>query len=77
MGLQLVNPKERAFRYAISLDFKITNNEAEYVALLAGLQIGKKLGVWNLEARIDSMLISGQINGSYKAKNETMASYLS
>ncbi|XP_076944346.1 uncharacterized protein LOC143614943 [Bidens hawaiensis] len=63
--------------YAIKLDFESTNNEAEYEAFLAGLRIAKKLGVKHLEARVDSMLIAGQINGTYEAKNDTMASYLS
>ncbi|XP_076919152.1 uncharacterized protein LOC143579856 [Bidens hawaiensis] len=49
----------------------------EYEAFLAGQRIAKKLGVKNLEARVDSMLIAGQINGTYEAKNDVMASYLS
>ncbi|XP_076937945.1 uncharacterized protein LOC143605864 [Bidens hawaiensis] len=76
-GLRLVNPEGHEFTYAIKLDFKSTNNEAEYEAFLAGLRIANKLGVEHLEARVDSMLIAGQINGTYEAKNEVMASYLS
>ncbi|XP_076900986.1 uncharacterized protein LOC143555294 [Bidens hawaiensis] len=62
--LILVNPEGHEFTYAIKLDFKSTNNEAEYEAFLAGLQISKKLGVKHLEARVDSILIAGQINGT-------------
>ncbi|XP_076889005.1 uncharacterized protein LOC143539622 [Bidens hawaiensis] len=76
-GLRLVNPEGHEFTYAIKLDFKSTNNEAEYEAFLAGLRIAKKLGVKYLEARVDSMLIAGQINGTYEAKSDVMASYLS
>ncbi|XP_076958313.1 uncharacterized protein LOC143634006 [Bidens hawaiensis] len=76
-GLRLVNPGGHEFTYAIKLDFKSTNNEVEYEAFLAGLRIAKKLGVKHLEARVDSMLIAGQINGNYDAKNDVMASYLS
>ncbi|XP_076932868.1 uncharacterized protein LOC143598561 [Bidens hawaiensis] len=75
--LRLVNPEGHEFTYAIKLDFKSTNNEAEYEAFLAGLQIAKKLGVKHLEAQVDSMLIAGQINGTYEAKNDVMASYQS
>ncbi|XP_076889756.1 uncharacterized protein LOC143540639 [Bidens hawaiensis] len=75
-GLRLVNPEGHEFTYAIKLDFKSTNNEAEYEAFLAGLRIAKKLGVKHLEARVDSMLIAGQINGTYEAKNDLMDSYL-
>ncbi|XP_076922014.1 uncharacterized protein LOC143583651 [Bidens hawaiensis] len=75
--LKLVNPEGHEFTYAIKLDFKSTNNDAEYEAFLAGLQIAKKLGVKHFEARVDSMLIAGQINGTYEAKNNVMASYMS
>ncbi|XP_076897140.1 uncharacterized protein LOC143550367 [Bidens hawaiensis] len=77
VGLRLVNPEGHEFTYAIKLEFKSTNNEAEYEAFLAGLQIAKKFGVKHLEARVDFMLIAGQINGTYEAKNDVMASYLS
>ncbi|XP_076911992.1 uncharacterized protein LOC143570113 [Bidens hawaiensis] len=67
-GIRLVNPEGHEFTYAIKLDLKSTNNETEYEAFLAGLRIAKKLGVKHLEARVDSMLIAGQINGTYEAK---------
>ncbi|XP_076922942.1 uncharacterized protein LOC143584902 [Bidens hawaiensis] len=43
-GLRLVNPEGHEFTYSIKLDFKSTNNEAEYEAFLAGLRIAKMLG---------------------------------
>ncbi|XP_076960635.1 uncharacterized protein LOC143637051 [Bidens hawaiensis] len=46
-------------------------------AFLAELRIAKKLGVKFLEARVNSMLIAGQVSGTYEAKNDVMASYLS
>ncbi|XP_076937935.1 uncharacterized protein LOC143605847 [Bidens hawaiensis] len=76
-GLRLVNTERNEFTYAIKLDIKSTNYGEEYEAFLAGLRIAKKLGVKHLEARVDSMLIAGQINGTYEAKNDNMASYLS
>ncbi|XP_076935143.1 uncharacterized protein LOC143601677 [Bidens hawaiensis] len=75
-GLRLVNPEGHEFTYAIKLDFKSTNNDAEYEAFLAGMRIAKKLGVKHVAARVDSMLIAGQINETYEAKNDIMASYL-
>ncbi|XP_076886778.1 uncharacterized protein LOC143536741 [Bidens hawaiensis] len=75
-GLRLVNPEGHEFTYAIKLDFKSTNNEAEYEAFLAGLRIAKKVGIKHLEARVDSMLIDGQINRTYEVKTDVMASYL-
>ncbi|XP_076957532.1 uncharacterized protein LOC143633044 [Bidens hawaiensis] len=42
-GLRITNPKGQHFTYAIRLEFKRTNNEAEYEALLVGLRIAKKI----------------------------------
>ncbi|XP_076883275.1 uncharacterized protein LOC143531995 [Bidens hawaiensis] len=75
-GLRITNPEGQHFTYAIRVEFKSTNNEAEYEALLAGLRIAKKLGARHLEAHVDSMLVENQIEGSYDAKYDKMASYL-
>ncbi|XP_076910051.1 uncharacterized protein LOC143567540 [Bidens hawaiensis] len=76
-GLKLINLDGQEFTYAIKLNFKSTNNEAEFEAFLAGLRIAKKMGVKFMEAWVDSMLIAGQVSGTYEAKNEVMASYMS
>ncbi|XP_035830165.1 uncharacterized protein LOC110945054 [Helianthus annuus] len=75
-GLRLVSPDKHEFTYAIWLDFKSTNNEAEYEAFLAGLRLAIKMGVKHIEAHVDSMLVVGQINGQYDAKGDVMALYL-
>ncbi|XP_076911245.1 uncharacterized protein LOC143569148 [Bidens hawaiensis] len=75
-GLRITNLEGHDFTYAIRFEFKSINNEAEYEALLAGLRIAKKLGAQHLEAHVDSMLVANQIEGSYDAKDEKMASYL-
>ncbi|XP_021991624.1 uncharacterized protein LOC110888405 [Helianthus annuus] len=76
-GLRLVSPDKHEFTYTIRLDFKSTNNEAEYEAFLAGLRLAIKMGVRHIEAHVDSMLVAGQINGQYEAKGDVMALYLS
>ncbi|GJY61761.1 reverse transcriptase domain-containing protein [Tanacetum coccineum] len=40
-GIMLINPKGKEYTYAQCFEFKTTNNEAEYKALLAGLQIAQ------------------------------------
>ncbi|XP_021984866.1 uncharacterized protein LOC110880703 [Helianthus annuus] len=75
-GLRLVSPEKHEFTYAIKLDFKNTNNEAEYEAFLVGLRLAIKMGAQNLRAHVDSLLIASQINGLYDAKGEVMALYL-
>ncbi|XP_021990933.1 uncharacterized protein LOC110887663 [Helianthus annuus] len=75
-GLQLVSPDDHELTYAIRLDFKSTNNEAEYEAFLAGLRLALKIEAKNLEAHVDSKLVAEQVNGHYDAKGEAMALYL-
>jgi len=45
-----------------------TNNEAEYRAIIAGLQKAVSLGVREVELKSDSELVVKQINGSYRVK---------
>ncbi|XP_022031684.1 uncharacterized protein LOC110932690 [Helianthus annuus] len=75
-GLRLVSPDDHELTYAIRLDFKSTNNDAEYEAFLAGLRLALKMGAKNLEAHVDSKLVAEQVNGHYDAKGEAMALYL-
>lgn len=46
-----------------------TNNQAEYQAVIAGLQLAKDHGVSHLKVCADSELIVRQIRGQYKVKN--------
>lgn len=49
-----------------------TNNQAEYQALLHGLQRCVELGVRKLNVFMDSELIVKQLNGVYKIKNKEL-----
>ncbi|XP_076926281.1 uncharacterized protein LOC143589398 [Bidens hawaiensis] len=75
-GLRLTDPEGHEFTYTIHLEFKSTNNEAEYEAFLASLRITQKLSAQHLEAHVDSMLVLNQINRLYEAKDKKMALYL-
>lgn len=46
-----------------------TNNQAEYKAVVLGLEEAKKIGASQVEVRLDSELVCKQINGQYKLKN--------
>jgi len=50
----------------------VTNNVAEYRALLLGLRHARELGVTDVEVVNDSELIAKQINGQYKVKHALM-----
>jgi ribonuclease HI len=46
-----------------------TNNQAEYLALIKGLDLASKRGAVNLEVYSDSELLIRQMNGEYKVRN--------
>ncbi|GJX44614.1 reverse transcriptase domain-containing protein, partial [Tanacetum coccineum] len=75
-GLILTNPEGMEFTYALRFRFDAINNEAEYEALIAGLRIAEQIGVKNLQANVDSRLVSNQVNGTYVAKEADMVRYL-
>src|SRR5690606_32863967 len=64
---------EEAFR----LEKQMTNNEAEYEALIYGLELALKLGVQNLKVLLDSELVSGQVNKTFETKDQRMKLYCS
>jgi ribonuclease HI len=61
---------------AICCEFKATNNEAEYEALIAGLNVCLSLKVKIVKIKSDSLLMVNQINGTYAAKDSKMVAYL-
>ena len=60
----------------IRLDFPTTNNEAEYEALIAGLDLVRAAGVENMIIHCDSQAITSQINDDYGCRNKRMKKYL-
>ncbi|XP_059627213.1 uncharacterized protein LOC132270006 [Cornus florida] len=74
--LVIISPNGECIKYALRFGFKVTNNEVEYEALLAGLRMAKALEVERLVAYTDSQLITGQVQGEYEAKDEKMKTYL-
>ena len=54
---------------------RFTNNEAEYVGLITGLQCARSLGVENIVAQGDSKLILQQVEGKWKVKAKNLTQY--
>jgi ribonuclease HI len=59
----LLAPQRDQFKYMVHLDFKATNNMAEYETLLYGLSTALSLGVRRLLIKGDSQLIIKQVRG--------------
>ena len=51
---------------------ELTNNQAEYKALLAGLLTCVVQGFDHIECRLDSELVVRQLNGEYKIKDNEL-----
>ena len=75
-GLILLTPEEAEIEQCLKFEFKASNNQAEYEAMIAGLTMALDLGVTNLTVNSDSQLVVSQISGDYQAKDDTMAKYL-
>ncbi|XP_077225200.1 uncharacterized protein LOC143858433 [Tasmannia lanceolata] len=75
-GLVLVSPDSFLVEYAIKLEFEVSNNEAEYEALLSGLDLAIEMNADCLRVHNDFQLIVGQVNGLYEAKELKMLKYL-
>ena len=50
-----------------------TNNQAEYTAIIIGLEKAHKLGAKRVEMYMDSQLAERQLNGKYKVKDARIA----
>ncbi|MFA6981523.1 MAG: ribonuclease HI family protein [Patescibacteria group bacterium] len=52
-----------------------TNNEAEYRALVYGLETAKRHGVSDISCFLDSELVVRQLNGQYKVKDANLRGF--
>ena len=54
----------------------LSNNEAEYEALINGLKMSLAIKISRIKVLIDSQLIAQQLNGGYEAQDERMIQYV-
>ena len=59
IGVVLKSPEADKLRCKVRLHYQTTNNEAEYEALLKGLELAKSLGAESVLVRGDSQLVMG------------------
>ena len=75
-GIVILTPEGDKIECMIRLDFPTTNNEVEYEALVAGLDLAKAAGAENMIIHYDSQVITSQVNDDYECRNERMKKYL-
>ena len=71
-GIVITSPEKDVLKYGVQLKVPITNNEAEYEALLTGLKIARALGAEKIVLKSDSQLVIGQVRGDFKVKETRM-----
>ncbi|XP_058185921.1 uncharacterized protein LOC131303147 [Rhododendron vialii] len=76
-GIVLVSPSGTVHESAVSIGYPAMNNEAEYEALIAGLQLALGLDADSMHVFCDSQLIVGHLNEDYQAKDQRMNAYVS
>jgi ribonuclease HI len=75
VGILLISPKGEMFEFAIPIQPTVTNNQAEYEALLRGLQYLKEAKAISVEIFGDSELVIKQLNGQYECRNDILRNY--
>jgi ribonuclease HI len=76
-GVLLISPNGEKLSSSLRLEFRTTNNEAEYEAVIAGLGMALELGAESVDIRSNSQVIMGHIRDEFEAKGEKMKMYLS
>ena len=73
IGAELKNEKGQIIAQISEYLGVATNNQAEYKAIIRGLEEANKQGANHVEANLDSELVVKQLNGEYKVKNSGLA----
>jgi hypothetical protein len=63
------------FEFAIPIQPTVTNNQAEYEALLRGLQYLKETKAISVEIYGDSEVVIKQLNGQYECRSDILRNY--
>jgi ribonuclease HI len=71
-GVVIKDEQERTVSHIKRYLGSVTNNIAEYQALILGLQEAKQLGSQEVMIYLDSELVVNQINGVYRVRDSTL-----
>jgi ribonuclease HI len=71
-----ISPRGEQLKYVLLILWEVSNNEAEYEALLHGLRWVISLGIKRLLVYGDSLLVVQQVNKEWDYNKETMDAYV-
>nr|XP_016503336.1 PREDICTED: uncharacterized protein LOC107821417 [Nicotiana tabacum] len=75
LGIVLIPPSGESIRQAIKC-YPITNNEAEYEAVITVFELARELSIEQIMIKSDSQLVVNQMQGTYTAREARMQQYL-
>ncbi|XP_016205112.1 uncharacterized protein LOC107645570 [Arachis ipaensis] len=75
-GIILESSTGVTYEQSVKFEFPVSNNQAEYEALLGGLVLAREVGATRLEVCSDSQVVTAQVNGSYQARDSLLQKYL-
>ena len=71
----LISPRGRKYEFSLPIVATSTNNQAEYQALIKGLELLREIHADAVEVFGDSMLVINQLVGSYECRSEVLITY--
>jgi len=74
-GVVLEGPGEIVIEQALKFEFKASNNQAEYEAIIADLHLAIELEITNLTCKSDSRLVIGHLTEEYKVRETSLQQY--
>ncbi|XP_040361689.1 uncharacterized protein LOC112203363 [Rosa chinensis] len=74
-GVVLENPAGDRFSYSFQLEFQCTNNQAEYEALIIGLEVLLEMGIRDVQILGDSLLVINQLCNEFRCNSFTLVPY--
>jgi len=75
VGIILEGLDNVTLEQALKLNFKVSNNQVEYEALIVGLKLANEVGAKKLRCYIDSQLVQGQVANKYQTKETVLPRY--
>ena len=74
-GIVLEGPGDILVEQSLCFNFKTSNNQAEYEAIIAGLNLVRDVGARKLICKTDSKLTVGHLNDDYQVKDAMLLQY--
>ncbi|XP_042472151.1 uncharacterized protein LOC122054784 [Zingiber officinale] len=75
IGVLFISPQDERMQLSVRLDYRATNNEVEYEALIVGLQAARHVEAIKVLIHSDSQLVAQQLTGTFEISNTRLKLY--